>query len=201
MFISLEGIDGSGKTTQARLLAKSLGADTVLVREPGGTDPGERVREVLKEPGLALDPMTELMLFLAARAQLCAEVIRPALEDGKVVVCDRFSDSSVAYQGVARGLGRELVRGLCDQATGGLWPDLTLMLRVDVATASARRGGRGEGDPIEDEGDEFQLRVARGYDQIQALNQGRVKLIDASNPPRDVQADIRQIVLDAIDAR
>src|SRR5690242_5278877 len=104
MFISLEGIDGSGKTTQAKLLAAALGGDAVLVRAPAGTQTAERIRSLLKDPDLELDPLAELLLFCAARAELVAEVIRPAEDGGRDVVCDRFSDSSVAYQGVARGL-------------------------------------------------------------------------------------------------
>src|SRR6478609_9283589 len=109
MFISLEGIDGSGKTTQARLLARALGDDVVLAREPGGTETGERIRQILKDPALELDPLAELLLFCAARAELVAQVVGPALEAGRDVVCDRFSDSSIAYQGAARGLGTERV--------------------------------------------------------------------------------------------
>ena len=119
MFISLEGIDGSGKTTQARRLAEAL-PNSLLVREPGGTDTGERVRELIKDPGLAVDPLAELLLFCAARAQLVNDVIVPAREEGRIVVCDRFSDSSIAYQGIARGLGADRVESLCDVATGGV---------------------------------------------------------------------------------
>ena len=112
MFITLEGIDRSGKTTQAALLAQALGPDAVLLREPGGTPAGERIRELLKDPDLELGPGAELLLFNAARAELCREVVRPALDDGRDVVCDRFIDSTVAYQGVARGLGVEQVERL-----------------------------------------------------------------------------------------
>ena len=122
MFITLEGIDRSGKSTQAKLLAAELGPETLLLREPGGTKLGERVRELVKDPALDVDPMAELLLFCAARAELVAEVIRPALDDGRTVVCDRFSDSSVAYQGHARGLGDEIVREACALATGGSSP-------------------------------------------------------------------------------
>ncbi len=114
LFISLEGIDGSGKSTQATLLAEELGPETVFIREPGGTDAAERIRTLLADPGLELDPLAELLLFLAARADLTARVIRPALEAGRDVVSDRFADSSVAYQGAARGLGVGEVISLTD---------------------------------------------------------------------------------------
>src|SRR5918996_6575 len=112
MFVSLEGIDGSGKTTQAKLLAESLGDGTVLVREPGGTPSAELIRKLLVEPSVLLEPLPELLLFCAARAQLVSEVIRPALEAGRDVVADRFADSSIAYQGAGRGLGTAKVEEL-----------------------------------------------------------------------------------------
>jgi dTMP kinase len=180
VFISLEGIDGSGKTTQARLLAKELGSDTLLVREPGGTEAGERVRELLKDPQLALEPWSELLLFCAARSQLIAEVIRPALEDGRDVVCDRFSDSTIAYQGVARGLGAERVRDLCDLATGSLWPDVTLFLRLHPEMAAERIAAEGRAaDRFEGEGLELQRRVAEGYEQLAADEPERIRTVDA----------------------
>ena len=165
MFISLEGIDGSGKTTQARLLARALGQDVALMREPGGTETGERIRELLKDQTLELDPMAELLLFCVARAELVAQVIAPARERGRDVVCDRFSDSSVAYQGVARGLGVERVEEICDLATDGVWPDLTILLRISPGRA-AERIGRRSADRFEAEGIELQRRVAEGYDEV-----------------------------------
>lgn len=189
MFISLEGIDGSGKTTQARRLADALGPESVFVREPGGTDPGERVRELLKDPGLELDPLAELLLFCAARAQLVAEVINPAREAGRDVVCDRFSDSTIAYQGVARGLGADRVESLCDIATGGVWPDLTFFLRLHPEIAAERIAAEGRAaDRFEGEGLDLQRRVAEAYEDVAARHPERVLVVDASQPPDAVHA-------------
>ena len=178
MFISLEGIDGSGKTTQAKLLANALGEGVVLVREPGGTRTGERIRQVLKDPTVELDPMAELLLFCAARAELVAEVVGPAREGNRDVVCDRFSDSSVAYQGVGRGLGAGRVEEICQLATGGVWPDLTILLRIDPDRA-VKRIGRRKADRFEEEGIELQRRVAEGYDEIASRHPERVHVVDA----------------------
>lgn len=178
MFISLEGIDGSGKTTQAKLLAKALGDEVVLVREPGGTETGERIRGLLKDPALQLDPLAELLLFCAARAELVAKVIAPARDEGRYVVCDRFSDSSVAYQGVARGLGIERVEEICDLATGGVWPDVTILLRIDPDAAVARIGRR-KADRFEGEGIELQRLVAEGYDEVARRHPDRVRVVNA----------------------
>jgi dTMP kinase len=178
VFISLEGIDGSGKTTQAGLLAGALGDQTVLVREPGGTAAGERIRQVLKDPSLELDALAELLLFCAARAELVGQVLGPAREQERDVVCDRFSDSSVAYQGVARGLGADRVEEICDLATGGVWPDLTLLLRIEPDRA-AKRIGRRKADRFEGEGIELQRRVAEGYDEVARRHPERVRVIDA----------------------
>ena len=183
MFITLEGIDRSGKTTQARLLGGTLGPDAVLVREPGGTEAGERIRTLLADPAVELDSTAELLLFAAARAELVRMVIRPALEAGRDVVCDRFTDSTVAYQGAARGLGVERAREVCRVATDGLEPDLTLLLRIDPERAAGRDGD--SGDRIEREGIELQRAVARAYDEIADGDPGRVVVIDAE---RDAEA-------------
>ncbi len=191
MFITLEGIDRSGKSTQAKLLAAELGPETLLLREPGGTKLGERVRELVKDPALDVDPMAELLLFCAARAELVAEVIRPALDDGRTVVCDRFSDSSVAYQGRARGLGDEIVREACALATGGLEPDLTLLLKLDPEVAAGREGAN---DRFEEEGLELQRAVAAGYDAIVRENPGRVVAIDGSGQQGQVHERVMATV-------
>ncbi len=193
MFISLEGVDGSGKSTQAGLLVEALGADTVAIREPGGTEAAERIRELLADPTVELEPLAELMLFCAARADLTERVIRPALEAGRTVVCDRFSDSSVAYQGAARGLGVGEVIGLCDTATDGLWPDLTLLLKIDPETGLGRAAGE---DRFESEGLELQRAVAEAYDEIAMIASDRVVVIDASGSSEEVHERVMDAVRD-----
>ncbi len=191
MFISLEGVDGSGKSTQATLLAKALGPETVAIREPGGTDAAERIRALLVDTDLALEPLAELMLFCAARADLTERVIRPALEAGRDVVCDRFSDSSVAYQGSARGLGAGEVITLCDTATDGLWPDLTLLLRVDPEVGLGRARS---GDRFEAEGLALQQAVATAYEEIAIIAPDRVVVIDATGGVDEVHARVMEAV-------
>ena len=189
MFISLEGIDGSGKTTQAKLLATALGDAVVLVREPGGTETGERIRGLLKDPALELEPLAELLLFCAARAELVSRVIGPARDAGRDVVCDRFSDSSVAYQGVARGLGAERVEEVCDLATGGVWPDVTILLRIDPDAAAARIGRR-RADRFEGEGIDLQRLVAEGYDEVSRRHPERIRVVDAGGDREAVHAAV-----------
>ena len=192
MFISLEGVDGAGKSTQARLLVEALGAETVAIREPGGTEAAERIRELLADPQLPLEPLAELLLFLAARADLTERVIRPALEAGRDVVADRFSDSSVAYQGAARGLGVGEVISLCDHATDGLWPDLTVLLKIDPEDSIGRAAGQ---DRFEAEGLLLQQTVAQAYDEIAKITD-RFAVVDASGSVEEVH----QRVLAAVEA-
>jgi dTMP kinase len=192
LFVTIEGIDRSGKSTQAARLAEALGDDALLVREPGGTPAGERVRELLKDPAVEIDPRTEALLFAAARAQLVEGVIRPALDDGRVVVSDRFLDSSLAYQGHARGLGEQEVRRINEWATAGLVPDLTVLLRIDPAVAAERAGV--DVDRFEAEGLELQRKVAEGYERLAAAEPGRWQAIDAARDPDEVHADVLNLV-------
>ena len=187
--MTIEGIDRSGKSTQARRLAEALGDDALLVREPGGTAAGERIRELLKDPELDLDPRTEALLFAAARAELVAAVILPALQAGKVVISDRFVDSSLAYQGHARGLGEDEVARINAWATVGLEPDMTILLRIDPDAAAARAG---ETDRFEDEGLDLQRRVAQAYEAFASSPRWRV--VDADQDPEAVATEILQLV-------
>lgn len=191
MFVSLEGVDGSGKSTQARLLAEALGPETLTIREPGGTDAAERIRTLLADPALEIDPFAELLLFSAARADLVERVIRPALEAGRDVVADRFADSSVAYQGGARGLGTSHVLSLVDMTIDGLWPDLTILLRLDPETGL----GRAEGDDrFEAEGLDLQRAVAEAYEEIAAIARDRVAVVDATGTVEEVHERVMQVV-------
>ena len=192
MFITLEGIDRSGKTTQAAMLADRFGPETLLLREPGHTDAGERIRGLLKDPDVELTPLAELLLFEAARAELVARVIRPALAAGNHVVCDRYVDSTVAYQGVARDLGVELVERLNSISVDGCMPDLTILLRVDPDVAAGRHGS-GD-DRFEAEGIEFQRRVAAGYDELAARHPQRIRVIDASAEPDEVFRQLSELL-------
>lgn len=191
MFVSLEGIDGSGKSTQAKLLAEALGPETLLIREPGGTEAAERIRELLADPSLELDPFAELLLFSAARADLVSRVIRPALEAGRTVVADRFADSSVAYQGGARELGTSHVLSLTDMVIDGLWPDLTVLLRVDPETGLGRADGE---DRFESEGLGLQRAVAEAYAEIAKIASDRVVVVDASGSVEEVHARVMEAV-------
>jgi dTMP kinase len=186
MFVTFEGVDGSGKSTQARLLAEKLrseGREAVLTREPGGTGAGERIREILLH-GEKLAPWAEASLFAAARAQLVDEVIRPALARGADVVSDRYLDSSLAYQGVARGLGIERVLELNLLATSGLLPDRTFLILLSPAEAAARRSG--EPDRIEREGAAFTEEVDRAYREIARVFAQRVVVVDGTLNPEDI---------------
>jgi len=191
MFITFEGIDRPGQTTQARMLANALGPDTVLVREPGGTPAAERIRDLVKDLDLTLSPIAETLLFGAARAELVESVVRPALEEDMIVICDRYVDSTSAYQGGARGLGIERVEQLNDWIVGGLWPDLTFLLEVDPASAASRGG---EDDRFESEGEDFQRLVAAAYDELAGRHPDRYVPIDGSRPVGEVHEQILEEV-------
>jgi dTMP kinase len=191
LFVTIEGIDRSGKSTQARLLCDALGDAALGVREPGGTAVGERVRELLKDPSVEITPATEALLFAAARAELVAQVVRPALARGRVVVSDRFLASSLAYQGAARGLGVEEVAAVNRFATGDLEPDLTILLSIDEESAAARAG---EDDRFEREGMELQRRVRAGYERLAEGDPERWRRVDADRDQAAVHADVLTIV-------
>lgn len=187
MFITLEGIDRSGKSTHAARLADGLGAK--LVREPGGTEAGERVRALLKDPAVELSAQAELMLLSAARAQLIAEVIGPRTGD---IVCDRFIDSTVAYQGAARGLGVEFVESVNALVVGECVPDLTVLLRIDPDVAAQRQGDGS--DRFELEGIEFQRAVAAAYDDLAARHPERIAVVEAEGEVDAIAEEIRKRV-------
>jgi dTMP kinase len=187
VFVTFEGIDGSGKTTQAALLAeRERGA--VLLREPGGTALGERLRELLLD-GPEMTAAAEAALFAAARAELVETVIRPALDRGATVVCDRYVDSSLVYQGVGRGLGIEAVLELNAVATGGLMPDLTFVLLLDPAASAARRAAAP--DRIEREDDAFVRRLDAGYRTIVSMFPERCVALDAARPADELAEEVR----------
>lgn len=190
MFITLEGLDGSGKTTQARLLGARLeaeGTEVVLTREPGGTPLGEEIRNLLLHGG-DVAPWAEAALYAASRAQHVEQLIRPALARGATVICDRYVDSSVAYQGIARGLGLERVLDLNLAAVGGLMPDRTILLEIGVAEAASRMSH--DLDRIEREGDGFRDRVAAAYRDLAQRFPARYVTVDGAAPPETIAEEI-----------
>jgi len=204
-FITIEGVEGSGKTTQATLLSDYLrkqAIDVVETREPGGTEAGEKIRQILLSPTLStLTVITELLLFLAARAQQVADVIAPALKSGKWVVCDRFSDATLAYQGHGRGIDINTIRIINDFATGGLKPDLTILLDLDVEIGIRRavRAKRefaesGNGDRMERENKDFHRRVREGYLELAGSEPDRVKIIPVSGSIEEAHKTIVTLV-------
>jgi dTMP kinase len=186
--ITIEGLDGAGKTTLCQGLAAAL-PEARLLREPGGVELSERIRALVKDPALEVDARAEALLYAAARAQLVASLVRPLLDDGVTVLLDRFVDSSLAYQGAGRALGVEAVRAINDFGTGGLVPDVTLLLALDPAAGRARQAGRGEPpDRLELEDAAFFETIARAYDELAAAEPQRFRVLDAAAAPDAVLA-------------
>jgi dTMP kinase len=210
VFITFEGIEGSGKSTQAVLLAKYLtmhAKAVTLTREPGGTAAGDQIRKILLDPAnKALAPRAELLLYAAARAQHLEELIRPELKAGKIVLCDRFSDATLAYQGYGRGLDEEMIRALDGMVTAGLRPDLTVLLDIEAAAGLARARGRNSSRGLEAEARfeneelAFHERVRQGYLALAKQEPGRFRVIDAARTPEEIQSGIRKIIDEILDA-
>jgi dTMP kinase len=194
--ITIEGLDGAGKTTLAQGLIRELGArmkpgapPPELLREPGGVELSERIRELVKDPAMRVGARAEALLYAAARAQLVEELLTPLLAAGTTVLLDRFVDSSLAYQGAARGLGIEAVRAINALATGGLTPDRTLLLRVSPGTGRERQSERGrEPDRLEREGNDFFAAIASAYDELAGAEPRRIRTIDAEQASQAVLA-------------
>jgi dTMP kinase len=210
LFITFEGPEGSGKTVQARLLADWLqaqGSPVLLTREPGGTSIGDQIRAVLHDvANTAMLPTTEILLYSASRAQIVGEVVRPALVRGEVVLCDRYADSTLAYQGYGRGLDLAMLRTITAFATGGLVPDLTIYLDIEAEEGLRRKyrafqAGETEWNRMDRQAIDFYRRVREGYLAMAAAAPGRWLVLDASRPIEAIQADIRARVRGLLEER
>jgi dTMP kinase len=184
MFITIEGCDGVGKSTLLRNLVERLsrrGVDVVATREPGGSSLGTEIRKILLSASQPIDPMAETLLFLADRRQHLVEVIEPALSSGKVMICDRFHDSTIAYQGYGRGLGGESIERLCQETCGGRWPDLTFWIDLDPSVALQRaRRESGRSDRFEDQEVQFHERIDAGFRALAARCPDRIIPLDGT---------------------
>lgn len=199
-FISLEGVDGSGKSTQIQTTAawlKEQGYEVLVTREPGGTATAEKIRNLVLDADVPLQPRTELLLYLAARAQHVAEVIKPALAAGRIVLCDRFVDSTLVYQGIVRGLDLCRLKELNEFASEELMPALTLLLDADPALLEERRRERGVTDRFEQEGLSFQKKLREGFLFLAEKEPERIKKVAALQAPEQVQAEIRCLLKEA----
>jgi len=205
MFLTFEGPDGSGKSTQIGRLATTLqqmGYPVYSTREPGGTSIGDQIRAVLFDlKNTGMDPRTEILLFQASRAQHVSQVIRPRLDRGEVVLCDRFADSTLAYQGYGHGVDLDILRNMLDFATGRLYPDLTLLLDIETEAGLRRkRRAGGEWNRLDAYDIDFHRRVRQGYFELAASEPERWVIIDASQPPEVVQSAMRRAILARIRA-
>ncbi len=205
MFITFEGPEGSGKTTQIPLLAGFLrekGFSVVTTREPGGTEIGEQVRNILMRlDNTSMNPRTEILLFLAARAQLVEQYIRPQLQQGSLVISDRYADATLAYQGYGHGTDLTQLRQLLNFATGNLWPDLTILLDIDPEKGLARKRSGGEWNRLDAYQLEFHEKVWQGYRKMAQQEPQRWVMIDASQSFDDVQKQIRAVILQRLSNR
>lgn len=202
-FVTLEGPEGAGKTTQVKLLSKQLtklGVPHVVTRDPGGTPLGKQVRRILLTPGINVAPMTELLLYQADRAQHVAEIIRPALAEGKLVLCDRYIDSSIAYQGYGRSIDLKLIKDLNELSTGGLKPVLTILFDIQSEDGLSRLHPGGH-DRIEREALDFHTRVRKGYLELADQEPNRWKILDAAKPLTTVQGEFTKILKDKLGSK
>lgn len=205
MFITLEGPEGSGKTSQMPRLAHTLqvaGFRVLTTREPGGTSIGDQIRKVLFDlDNKSMQPRSEILLFQASRAQLVDEVIRPALAEGQIVLCDRYADSTMAYQGYGHGVDLAQLAELVRFATGGLKPDLTVFLDIPPEDGLRRRDADGNWNRLDDYTLEFHQRVYAGYKQLIAAEPQRWAVVDAARPPDEVAAELAQVVLSRLQSK